>query len=175
MTSLQRQSEQLKLAGAQARELARFNESLQLEAERRNLLFNLKKASEQINLHINTGSFQLAYKLITQAKKSFLANNLKQEDFSTLEFKNLAEEMDQFFSKIDSHFASVVPPEIMRQMTAAEKAQEKKDAEMAAVRMEELQELVRLEHSKARQSLVKALVTAVFLGAILFLLLQAFL
>ena len=110
MTSLQRQSEQLKLAGAQARELARFNESLQLEAGRRNLLFNLKKASEQINLHINTGSFQLAYKLITQAKKSFLANNLKQEDFSTLEFKNLAEEMDQFFSKIDSHFASVMPP-----------------------------------------------------------------
>lgn len=177
LASFRQRNEQLKMAHAQARELARLNESVQEEAGRRNLLYSLKKASEQINLMLNTGSYENAYALMTQAKNSFFTNNLKQEDFSTLEFKNLADDLSSFYAKIDSYLVGVVPPEIMGEIKKKEQLLlREEEARQAALQAERTSALKRSyptrgqNNSEKAFSQAKVIITAVFLVFILYLL-----
>jgi TPR repeat protein len=88
------------------------------EEIRKNNLFSLKVRADEINSALTNGEYVKAYDLIKREKERYIELGLKQEHFSSLEYKNLAEDLSKYFSEILNYFASITPLEILIELKA---------------------------------------------------------
>jgi hypothetical protein len=151
LVAYRQRSNQIDATDRQMQEVAALKAALQSqqakaenEESRRNNLYSLKVCTEEINGAISLGQYEKAYHLIKKGKERSTRLGLRQEHFSSLEYKDLAESLSKYFSEILPYFISITPREILNGIRAREIAEE--------AMAKKLSEDVRIQNQIAHES-----------------------
>jgi hypothetical protein len=151
LVAYRQRSNQIDATDRQMQEVAALKAALQSqqakaenEESRRNNLYSLKVCTEEINGALSLGQYEKAYHLIKKGKERSTRLGLRQEHFSSLEYKDLAESLSKYFSEILPYFISITPREILNGIRAREIAEE--------AMAKKLSEDVRIQNQIAHES-----------------------
>lgn len=110
-----------------SQDLKRANEKNKCDS-----LFGFRTIPETINSAILASDFELAYDLIRLHKGRFDSFGFRHEDFSTIEYKEMAENLKTYFNQIWPYFVRTTPMEALNQIREKELRleNEKKETKM---------------------------------------------
>jgi len=174
LVAFRQRKDQLQASERHIQEVASLKRAIQSqelnqkeEKNRRDNLYKFKNVPEEINAAILAGDFHRTYQLIKTYADRFSRFGFRQEDFSTIEYKELAEGLTSYFERIEPYFESVAPKPVVDEIRARE-ALELENQKLVKQQLIEKQEAARKhQEERARKEFKKDMTMVFVVGAVL--------
>jgi len=171
LVAFRQRKDQLQASERHIQEVASLKRAIQSqdlnqkeEKNRRDNLYKFKNVPEEINATILAGDFHRTYQLIKTYADRFSRFGFRQEDFSTIEYKELAEGLTSYFEQIEPYFESVAPKPVVDEIRARE-ALELENQKLVKQQLIEKQEAARKHQEERARKEFKKDMTIVFVVA----------